>query len=277
VTRLLNPTELFLDGRGAMLDGGYIYIGTAGTDPTIIGNQLALFWDSALTISAPQPLRTLGGRIVNGANPSRVYFAETDYSFTSKDADGNLVEYISDCTETGAASFQPLDSDLTTIAGQANASFGLGLLELTDEADLQDAAGIGSAGLLAAATAAQFRNNTPSKVLTTDAVWGAAAYVALTPGTNVAVDLSTGINFTLAMGGNYTLTNPTNAKEGQAGNILITQDATGSRTLAYGTAYKSVGGTAPVLSTTANARDLLFYEVIPGGGVVISLAKNVPA
>jgi len=277
VTRLVNPLPIFLDGRGALLDAGFIYIGTVNTDPEIVGNQLALFWDQAMTKAAPQPLRTLGGVIVNGANPSFVYFAEADYSITIRDADSNLVDYIADATGTGGVSFQPLDADLTTISGQTNAAFGLGLLELTDEADLQAAAGIGTAGLLDKATSAQFRNNTSGAVLTADNVWGAAAYVPLTPGATVSLDLSLGINFTLAMGSNSTLANPANLKEGQSGNILITQDGTGSRTLAYGTAYKPVGGSAPVLSTAANARDLLFYEVIPGGGVAISLAKGIRA
>jgi hypothetical protein len=277
VTKLTNPTPIYLDGRGALLDAGYIYIGTVNTDPTIVGNQLPLFWDAALTLPAPQPLRTLGGVIVNGANPSFVYFSATDYSMTVLDTDSNLVDYIKDCTETGGVSPQPLDADLTTISSQTNAAYGLALLTLASQAALQAAVGVGSAGLLAKATSAQFRSNTTDKVLTADNVWGAATYVALTPGTSVALDLSTGINFTLAMGGNYTLTNAANAKEGQSGNILITQDATGSRTLSYDTNYKPVGGSAPVLSTAANARDVLFYECLPGGTVLISLAKNVPA
>jgi hypothetical protein len=151
------------------------------------------------------------------------------------------------------------------------------LLETANQAALQSTVGVGSAGLLAKATSAQFRNNTANVVLTPDNVWGAATYVALAPGATVNIDLSTGINFTLAMGGNYTLAAPTNAKEGQSGNILITQDGTGSRTLAYNAIFKPVGGSAPVLSTAANARDCLFYEVLPGGGILISLAKNVPA
>lgn len=277
MTKLVNPRPIYLDGRGALLDAGYIYIGTVNTDPEIEANQLATFWDSGLTLAAPQPLRTLGGVVVNGGNPANVYFAEADYSFKSLDADQNLVEYIQDATETGGASYQPLDSDLSAIAALSTTTFGRGLLTLAAQADLQTAAGIGSAGLLAKATSAQFRNNTADKVLTADNVWGAAAYVALTPGATVNLDLSTGINFTLAMGGNYTLANPTNAKEGQSGNILITQDATGSRALAYGTSYKPVGGSAPVLSTAANARDLLRYEVLPGGALAISLAKNVPS
>lgn len=268
---------IYLDGRGALLDAGYIYVGTVNDDPTIEANQISLFWDSGMTVSAPQPLRTLGGVIVNGSNPSFVYFSESDYSLTIKDADSNLVEYIPDCTETGGSSAQPLDADLTTISGQTNAAYGLALLELTNQAALQSEVGIGTAGLLDKATSAQFRNDTADKVLTADNVWSAAQYVPLTSGTTVSLDLSLGINFTLAMGGNYTLANPTNAKEGQSGNISITQDATGFRTLAYDTAYKPVGGTAPVLSTAANANDVLFYEVLPAGRILITLGKNVPA
>jgi hypothetical protein len=115
------------------------------------------------------------------------------------------------------------------------------------------------------ATAAQYRGNTADKVLVTDDVWSAAASVALTPGTNVSLDLSTGFNFTLAMGGNYTLDNFTNGKAGQTGCIEITQDGTGSRTLAFGTAYLFADGVDPVLSTTAGAKDLLFYQVLSGG------------
>jgi len=124
------------------------------------------------------------------------------------------------------------------------------------------------------ATAAQFRNNTADKLLDTDGVWDAAAPVALTPGTNVSVDLNSGINFTLAMGGNYTLDNPTNAKPGQTGVIEITQDGTGGRTLAYGTNYKFAGGVDPVLSTAAGAVDLLTYWVKSSTIIHCALAKG---
>jgi hypothetical protein len=39
------------------------------------------------------------------------------------------------------------------------------------------------------------------------------------------------------------------------------QDATGSRTLAFGSYYDFAGGTAPTLSTAANAVDRLDYIV----------------
>lgn len=48
-----------------------------------------------------------------------------------------------------------------------------------------------------------------------------------------------------------------NLKDGQTINWFITQDATGSRTMTWPTSFKWPGGTAGVLSTGANAVDLL--------------------
>jgi hypothetical protein len=133
--------------------------------------------------------------------------------------------------------------------------------------------GISGVASLAEATVAQYRAATADKVLTTDIAWSAAATVILTPGTNVAVDMSSGFNFSLAMGGAYTLSNPTNTKDGQSGMIYIVQDGTGSRTLAYGTNWKFEGGTDPILSTTPNAVDVLNYQVRSSTFIVASLAK----
>ena len=87
------------------------------------------------------------------------------------------------------------------------------------------------------------------------------AVVALTDGTNIATDLALGNNFSVTLGGNRTLANPTNITAGQSGVIVITQDGTGSRTLAYGSYWKFAGGTAPTLTTTAAAVDVLAYYV----------------
>ena len=88
----------------------------------------------------------------------------------------------------------------------------------------------------------------------------AAQYVtpsALTDGANIAVNAALSNNFTVVLGGNRTLDNPTNPASGQVINIRIRQDATGTRTLAFGTAYWFPGGTDPTLSTAANAVDLM--------------------
>jgi hypothetical protein len=87
------------------------------------------------------------------------------------------------------------------------------------------------------------------------------AVVALTDGATITADFALANNFSVTLGGNRTLGNPTNLVVGQSGVIKITQDATGSRTLAYGSNWDFAGGVAPTLTTTANAVDILAYYV----------------
>jgi hypothetical protein len=89
------------------------------------------------------------------------------------------------------------------------------------------------------------------------------------------VDMALGLNFTTTMTGNRTLGAPTNTKNGQCGVIEVIQDTTGGRTLAYNSVWKFASGTAPVLSTTANARDLLFYQVFSSTRIYGTLIKDV--
>lgn len=131
---------------------------------------------------------------------------------------------------------------------------------------------------VALAVASDYRTGTDAtKALTSDAAWDAAAYVALNDsGGNIAVDLSTGINFTMTMDGDYTLSAPSNGKPGQAGCIVLTQDGTGTQTLAYNAAWKFAGGTDPALSTAASTVDILFYQVLANGtDVFANLVKGV--
>jgi hypothetical protein len=274
--KLVNPIPLFSDGRGGLLDAGYIYIGAAGTDPEVEANQIDVFWDKERTVPAAQPLRTLAGEIVQGGNLGLIYFAETNFSITKRDADGRLITYIDDAFDLGATEYQPLDSDLTAIASSDTQVFGRSLLTLTDAAALRTAAGLGNAATLVEATAANIRANSPDRILTTDQVWGAAVSVVVPgAGGSFAIDFASGLNFAIAMDGNYSLSNPTNVKDGQSGKIEIFQDATGSRTLTYGSNWLFSGGTDPVLSTAANSRDVLFYQALSDGKVIASLVKAV--
>lgn len=118
-------------------------------------------------------------------------------------------------------------------------------------------------------------NNTPNKLVTTGSLWAAPLVVALTDGATVNVDLSTGINFSVTLAGNRALGNPTGAKVGQSGVIRVAQDATGSRTLSYGTSYKWASGTACVMSTGASKVDYLFYFVYSSTEVLLSCTLDV--
>lgn len=87
-----------------------------------------------------------------------------------------------------------------------------------------------------------------------------SARVALTDGTTIAIDCDQSSTFDLAHAVNGTLSNPTNLRDGMVWQIWVTQDATGSRTLAFGTKYKAAGGIGSLaLSTAANAVDLLTF------------------
>jgi len=98
---------------------------------------------------------------------------------------------------------------------------------------------------------------------------------ALTDGATITADLAVANNFSVTLGGNRTLANPSNQTAGQHGTIVITQDATGGRTLAFGSNWKFPAGTAPSLTTTANAVDVLAYYVESATRITARLIADV--
>lgn len=139
MTKLTNPVPLFLDGRGNPMDGGYIYVGVANSDPQI--SPINVFWDAAFTIPAQQPLRTVGGLVVNGSTPSGVYFPQADFSMRTLDSSNALVFYSPSLFMDGE-SYQPYNADLQTISNQVNAPFGVSLLRTPNQATLKALTGI---------------------------------------------------------------------------------------------------------------------------------------
>tara|TARA_R110000796_G_C14533950_1_gene432184 strand:+ start:531 stop:1844 length:1314 start_codon:yes stop_codon:yes gene_type:complete len=99
--------------------------------------------------------------------------------------------------------------------------------------------------------------------------------VSLTDATSITPDFDVGQNFALTLGGNRTLAPPTNLDAGQVGSIFITQDGTGSRTLAFASVWKFPGATAPTLSTTAGAVDRIDYIVFSGTAVQAVATLNI--
>jgi hypothetical protein len=107
-----------------------------------------------------------------------------------------------------------------------------------------------------------------------------AGQVAFAADTSVAysatmtLDLSTATRFVTVLGGNVTLANPLNRKPGYY-RLKVVQDATGGRTIAFGSAFKASGGIAGiVLSTAANAVDYLYFDD-DGSNIVVSIQKGV--
>lgn len=115
-----------------------------------------------------------------------------------------------------------------------------------------------------------------NKFISPDKLFDASAFQTLTDGATVTPDFNNGLNWTLTIGGNRTLANPTNAKDGQSGVIKVIQDGTGGRTLAYGSNWKFPGTAAVggVLSTSPGMVDAISYVVTSDGTILATLSKD---
>jgi hypothetical protein len=89
----------------------------------------------------------------------------------------------------------------------------------------------------------------------------AVEVATLTDGATITPDFGANQNFTVTLGGNRTLANPSNMVVGQTGSVFVVQDGTGSRTLSFGSYWDFPAGTAPTLTTTASAVDRIDYIV----------------
>ena len=90
------------------------------------------------------------------------------------------------------------------------------------------------------------------------------AITTLTDAATVTPDFDDSNNFSLTMdtaGATRQLANPTNLVAGQVGSIFLIQDATGSRTVTWGSYWKFQNGSAPALSTSPNSVDRVDYIV----------------
>ena len=87
------------------------------------------------------------------------------------------------------------------------------------------------------------------------------AVTTLTDAASIAIDMVSNNHFVVSLGGNRTMSNPTNETAGQVGHIYVIQDATCSRTLAFSDSWKFPNGTAPTMSTSASSVDMIAYSV----------------
>jgi hypothetical protein len=83
----------------------------------------------------------------------------------------------------------------------------------------------------------------------------------LNSASTITPNFANSCNFTVTLGTNTTIANPSNLTAGQSGSIFIVQDGTGSRTAAFGSYWDFAGGAAPTLTTTANGVDRIDYIV----------------
>jgi hypothetical protein len=172
---------------------------------------------------------------------------------------------------TDLSNKQPLDSDLTTIAGltpttdnmiQSVAGAWASRTPAQVKAALaivqSDVSGLTAALALLAPLASPALTGTATAVNVTMSGRLAVTPDALTDAATIATDASLGNHFRVTLGGNRTLGNPTNAVDGQKIMWEIKQDGTGTRTLTLDTKFAlGTDITAVTLTTTINKRDFL--------------------
>ena len=84
---------------------------------------------------------------------------------------------------------------------------------------------------------------------------------------NVQLNFANANMFNLTLGISTHLNLPSNPTVGQAGTIVVKQDGSGSRTLSYASSWEFPSGTAPTLTTTANAEDRIDYYVVAANAI----------
>lgn len=288
------------------------YLGVKGSDPSVdndgdalsigalyynnIGNVMKV-WDGAIwQNAAPSPTAVIAyDQLFNGTgsqtnfNLSNVPYsakschvfiagirqiANVDYTltgnlltFTSAPASGTNNIYVTWTTPTGS-----IDQIGTSILQDGAVTLAkLNSNIYASEAEARDFTE--NTKLMTALRVAQSFN----QALNTNNIWASAqrgSVTALTDGATVNINLANSNFYSLTLGGNRTLANPTNAVAGQSGCIFISQDGTGSRTLAYGSNWKFAGGNIPSLSTSANALDRLDYVVVNSSTILASVSKG---
>jgi len=117
-------------------------------------------------------------------------------------------------------------------------------------------------------------------ILGTNSSWTkgqAVTDVAITYAATIAPDASLSNAFWCDLTGNVTLDQPTNPKAGQVLTLMFKQDATGGRTLTFGTTIYGSAANDWVLSTGANDVDMLvlYYDGDATRWRALSLHKDI--
>lgn len=98
------PLPFFPDLLGLPLQGGSLFFGVPGQNPET--NPATVYWDSAGTQPAAQPIKTMNGYASRNGTPATV-FVSGDYSLTVRNAAGMMVYYTASSVDSSnSASLQ---------------------------------------------------------------------------------------------------------------------------------------------------------------------------
>lgn len=92
VQSIVTPLPSFTGLDGLPLSGGYIYIGEANQDPREY--PASAFYDQAMLVPAPQPLRTTAGYVFRNGGPASIWLGDGAHSMLVLDAKGRQIAYL---------------------------------------------------------------------------------------------------------------------------------------------------------------------------------------
>lgn len=168
-----NPIPIYVNALGTLLDGGYIYIGVENADPIV--SPVTVYSDPGLTVPLTQPIRTIGGRTVNGVVPTDIFIGQDDFSMRILDSDGSLVDY-SLSVYTNTTAFQAASPVLDTlVANGAPTPYGLTFLLLANYAAFKAANSIPD---FLALTGGTMTGETVHQGAGVEAYWNDPAYIS---------------------------------------------------------------------------------------------------
>lgn len=217
-----------------------------------------------------------------------VVLAGTDVTLTTQNGDidqaRNMMLRLSGALEANVAVIIPAQSKLYVVLNDTSGAFtaeiktlaGLGAVvpqgtiqlvacdgtdcdTLSDVAEAQNSLELGG---IPAVTYARKDQGLPTDQIFTRAQGTTKATLSVVAN-EIAVDASLSNSFGVTLNANATLVNPTGSPvDGQTIRIVLRQDGTGGRTLAFESKYKFPGGLVPTITATANAVDYLAFEYV---------------
>lgn len=153
-----------------------------------------------------------------------------------------------------------LASALTVISNRS--WYGYKITDLNTPTASTDAANKAYVDGVAFSAALPSQTGNAGKFITTDgssASWiDIDATQTLTDAATINWNMTNGTIATVTLGGNRTMAAPTNLGARPV-ILVVNQDATGSRTITWNSVFKWPAGSAPVLSTAANAKDIFSF------------------
>jgi len=256
---------------------------------TIVDTKGALETNNATIIPDPTDSSTINNvssYVMDKNFGSVVLYAEgTNWFIVSKIAGsdyvsplttkGDLLAYSTEDIRLGVGTNdQVLTADSTTASGikWATPSSGGFSDPMTTRGDIIYKSSSATTRL-ALGTNGQVLSSDGTDISWADASGSSDGTQTLTDGVTVSWDVDDGNCGILTLAGNRTLSNPTNLNAGSRYQLIVKQDSTGSRTLAYGTNFDFPGGVEPVLSSTASAVDIL--EFLAESTIVLHLINFI--